>query len=406
MTTGIYPMLNDYKDIVGKAAIKNIMRSAKPLTGKHITHINSTYYGGGVAEMLNRLVPIFNSMGIDMGWRAIKGNPDFFSITKKFHNSLQGDPINLTRIKKKIYEEVNETNALFTHIDDNDCIIVHDPQPLPLIASYDKKQPWVWRCHVDLSTPYSELWEYFEKYIRNYDMMVISKKDFRHDSNIPVSIIHPSIDPLSPKNKDLSASIIKKYLRKFRIPTDKPIISQISRFDKWKDPKGVIAAYRIIKKKIDCRLVLLGSMASDDPEGNIVLDELKENAEDDPDIIIINFENDILVNALQRASEIVIQKSLKEGFGLTVSEALWKETPVVASDVGGIPLQVIDGENGFLIHSIESCADACIKLLKDKKMRDRFGRAGKKHIRKNYLITRHIQDYIELIKGLIINYKT
>ena len=397
--------LNDYRDIIGEQAIEKIRNSANLLVEKHIIHINSTYYGGGVAEMLNSLISLFNDLGISSGWRLLKGNPDFFSITKKFHNGLQGEKINLTPIKKKIYENVNKTNSIFTHIHGDDCIIIHDPQPLPIINYYKKIQPWIWRCHIDLSHPNRKLWQYLKGFICKYDRVIVSKNTFKQNIDVPQSIIYPSIDPLNPKNGPLSENKVNKYLKKFQIDRDKPIISQISRFDKWKDPVGVIRAFNIIKEKVDCRLVLLGSMATDDPEGQAFYDRLHENTKDEDDIHVINFENNILVNALQRASSVVIQKSLREGFGLTVSEALWKKTPVVASNVGGIPLQIKNGVNGYLINSPETCAKAVIKLLKAPKMAERMGEKGHEIVKERFLITRHLQDYIRLLKKELVHYK-
>lgn len=393
--------LRNYEKIVGKAYINEIRKAAEPLKGKHIIHFNSTFYGGGVAEILSSLVPLMNELGIRTGWRIIKGNPDFFSITKKFHNALQGDKINLSKMKKIIYESVNKTNSIFSHVQGHDCIIVHDPQPLPLINYYKKTQPWIWRCHIDASHPNEELWNYLRTFIDKYDLAIFSKQEFIQSLKISQKIIQPSIDPLSPKNKDLSEQQMKKYLDKFDIKTNKPMICQISRFDKWKDPLGVIKAFKIIRKKVDCRLVLLGSMATDDPEGQKIHEKVLKHAKDISDIKVICFESNILVNSLQRISAVVIQKSLKEGFGLTVTEALWKKTPVVAGNVGGISLQVIDGETGYLVSSPEECAQAVIDLLKHPKKAKAMGEKGHEHVKKNFLITRHLLDYIKLLKEVL-----
>ena len=390
--------LKNYEKIIGKSKIYDIRKQAKLLNGKHVVHVNSTYYGGGVAEILNCLVPLMNELGILTGWRIIKGNPDFFTITKKFHNALQGDKINLSLLKKKNYETTNKTNALFTHINKHDCIIIHDPQPLPLINCFQKNQPWIWRCHIDASSPNPELWNYLKTFVGKYDHAIFSKNEFRQSLKIPQTIITPSIDPLSPKNIKLTNSQIKKILTKFDIKTDKPIISQISRFDKWKDPIGVIKAFKLISKKVDCRLVLLGSMATDDPEGQRIHEKVLQYAKDIDNINVICFENNILVNAVQTISEVVIQKSLKEGFGLTVAEALWKKTPVVAGNVGGIPLQVIHGKTGYLVNSNEECADAVIDLLQNPKKAIEMGENGHEHIKSNFLITRHLSDYLSLLK--------
>jgi trehalose synthase len=398
--------LDDYSEIVGDAVLSSIYRKARKLSGKHILHINATYQGGGVAEILGSVVVLMNDLGIDVGWRILHGSPDFFTITKKFHNALQGGQINLTDIKKNLYIRANEDFSVFTHID-HDCVIIHDPQPLPLIKYYAKKQPWIWRCHVDLSTSNSELWDFLKKFILRYDTMIISSEKYRR-SDLPVEqrIIHPAIDPLSPKNMDINEGIVSKYLKKFEIPRDKPLITQISRFDRWKDPEGVIEVFKLVRKKVDCRLVLCGSMAADDPEGWIMYEKVEKRAKElieNKDVILITSENSILVNALQRASAVIIQKSTREGFGLTVTEALWKGTPVVTSDVGGIPLQVADGENGFLLKAgdRQGFAEKIILLLKDRQMAEEMGKKGKELVRKNFLITRIISDWMDLLNEML-----
>jgi trehalose synthase len=394
--------LKDYKNVVGEELVKKIYEEAAPLEKKHIEHVNSTFYGGGVAEILNSLALLMNDVGIRTGWRLLKGHSDFFNVTKKFHNALQGANIILSDDKKKIYLETNEVNSVIMHIDFADCVIIHDPQPLPLINFYKKKQPWIWRCHVDLSDPNSELWAYLKKFIEKYDSVIVSMEQYKkQDIQKPYNIIPPSIDPLTAKNKPIPDAVIKKYLSKSGVDLDKPIISQISRFDKFKDPIGVVKSFEIIKKQVDCKLVLIGSMASDDPEGDTIYNKLMEKVKGNKDIILINYTDDFLVNCLQRASDVVIQKSLKEGFGLTVTEALWKGAPVVAGNVGGIPLQVIDGKNGYLVNNIKECADRTIKLLKDYKLREEMGKFGIEHVKKNFLITRHLLDYIRLLKHMI-----
>ena len=394
--------LKDYSSIVGEKLVDEIYEEAAPLEGKHVEHINSTFYGGGVAEILSSLTLLMNDVGIKTGWRLLKGHQDFFNVTKKFHNSLQGEDIILSEDKKKIYIECNEINSIIMHIHPLDAIIIHDPQPLPLINFYKKTQPWIWRCHIDLSSPNKILWNYLKQFIEKYDAVIVSMDQYKQkDLNKPYHIIPPSIDPLTAKNKFIPDSVVKRYLSKFGVDLDKPVISQVSRFDKWKDPLGVVKAFDIIKKQVDCKLVLLGSMASDDPEGEIIYNRLMEKVKGNNDIIVINYADDFLVNCLQRASDVVIQKSLKEGFGLTVTEALWKGTPVVAGNVGGIPLQVIDGKNGYLVNNIRECADRTIKLLKDPRLREELGTVGMGHVKKNFLITRHLMDYIHLLKGMM-----
>lgn len=398
--------LDDYSEIVGDEVLSSIYKKSRRLSGKHILHINSTYQGGGVAEILSSVVVLMNDLGIDVGWRILFGTPDFFAITKKFHNALQGGSVNLTEIKKRLYIRASEDFSFFTHID-HDCVIIHDPQPLPLIKYYTKKQPWVWRCHVDLSHSNSLLWDFLKKFILRYDIMIISSEKYRR-SDLPVEqrIIHPAIDPLSPKNMDISEGMISKYLKKFGIPRDKPLITQISRFDRWKDPEGVLQVFKRVKKKVDCRLVLCGSMAADDPEGWMIHERVEQKAKDlieNKDVILITSENNILVNVLQRTSAVVIQKSTREGFGLTVTEALWKGTPVVTSDVGGIPLQVTDGENGFLVKvgDKNGFAERIVQLLNNPELTEEMGKKGKEVVRKNFLITRVISDYMDLLNDLI-----
>jgi trehalose synthase len=307
-------------------------------------------------------------------------------------------------MKKKIYLEINEAFSAYNHIN-HDFVIIHDPQPLPLINYYRKVQPWIWRCHIDLSNPNKEMWEYLKGFVLKYDLEIVSHQKYKNDLPVNYKIIHPAIDPLTSKNIDLKSHDIKKILSKFRIPLDKPIVTQISRFDKWKDPVGVIDIYKKVRKKRDCRLILCGSMASDDPEGIRIYEQVKSRANDlveKGEVILIASENNVLVNVLQRESAVIIQKSLREGFGLTVTEALWKGTPVVASNVGGIPLQITDGKNGFLVDPKDSdgFADRIIELLKNPKLGLKLGKAAKEYVREKFLITRILQDYIQLLNEI------
>jgi len=396
--------LKCYRKVAGESVINEILYKAEKLSVKHIVCISSTHQGGGVAELLNSLVFLFDEVGIDFGWRLLHGTPDFFSITKKFHNALQGEKINLSAKKKEIYYDVNRRFSKFTHLY-HDLVIVHDPQPLPLIDFYKKCQPWIYRCHIDLSHPDPDVWDYLKGFIKKYDQMVVSHKNYiRSDLIMPQSIIYPAIDPLAPKNEPLYMNKIKKYLNKFGIVLDKPIISQISRFDKWKDPLGVIKIFEKVRKDVDCQLVLLGSFATDDPEGQELFEKVEQSAKDSKysnDITVLVIDNNILVNCLQRASVAVIQKSLREGFGLTVSEALYKGTPVVASRVGGIPLQVVDGKNGYLHEpkDIDGFAKSLIQLLKYKILRDELGKNGQEYVKRNFLITRLMLDWLGLFES-------
>jgi trehalose synthase len=398
--------LADYREIVGDDVIYSLGRKVSSLYGKHILHLNSTYQGGGVAEMLVSLLPLMNDAGLEAGWRILHGHPVFFTITKKFHNALQGDPVNLTSIKKRLYLQANEDFSVYTHID-HDCVFIHDPQPLPLISFYKKGQPWVWRCHVDLSAPNPELWEYLKQFILRYDVVIVSNKAYIKEG-LPVDqrVIYPAIDPVSAKNMDLSEKDIAKSLNKFGIPTDKPLITQVSRFDKHKDPAGVINAYKKVKEAVDCRLVLCGSMASDDPEGLKIYEGLERKAKrllEQKDVVFTTVENDILVNALQRTSAVIVQKSVREGFGLTVTEAQWKRRPVVASRVGGIPVQIQDGVNGFLVDADDEdgFAERITHLLQDPALGQKLGASGRESVKKNFLITRLLGDYLDLLNDLM-----
>lgn len=395
--------VEDYREVVGDNTMQQLYEHAEKLKDKHLLCINSTYQGGGVAEMLNSVVFLFNDLDIQFGWRVLHGSPDFFTVTKKIHNALQGDIINFSKQKRKVYHETNARFAKITHIV-HDLVLVHDPQPLPMIEFYEKKQPWIWRGHIDLEKPNKRVWKHMRKYMNKYDEVVVSRKQYtKKKVKPPQSIIYPAIDPLSPKNKHINKRESRKFLKKHGIKLDKPIISQVSRFDKWKDPIGVIKVFEKVRKKVDCRLVLLGSLAADDPEGQEIfqkVDRKVEKSEYKRDIQLVLVENNVLVNCLQRESAVVIQKSLREGFGLTVSEALYKKTPVVSTKVGGIPLQVIDGVTGFLHKpkSYKKIAESVVKLLKDEDLRKKMGEAGHEHVKENFLITRLMLDWMKLFE--------
>ena len=398
--------MEDYIDIVGDKVISSIYKKASKLYDKNIININSTFQGGGVAEILSRMVPMMNFVGVNAGWRILHGNPAFFEITKKFHNALQGGSINLSPMKKKIYLDVNQEFAVYTHIN-HDCVVLHDPQPMPLIKFCHKRQPWIWRCHIDLSNPNKGLWNFLKPYLLRYDVIIFSSENYKK-KDLPVEqrIIYPAIDPLSLKNRELSKSDILKYIKKAGIPVDKPIITQVSRMDIWKDPEGVLDVYMHVKKKVDCRLLFCYNMATDDPEGMEICTKVLTKAKDlvkRGDVIFVVGNNDILVNAVQRISDVVIQKSTKEGFGLTVTEALWKGTPVVASNIGGIPTQIKDGHNGFLIdpHDTKGCADRVVEILKHKSLAKELGKNAKEYVRKNFLTIRLMSDYLDLFLELL-----
>ncbi len=388
--------IEEYEQFVGTEIINRIKKKAELLQDTHITNINSTYYGGGVAQLLSSLTLLMNSLGIKTGWRAVHGPPDFFSITKKMHNALQGGKINLTEIKMDIYEEVVYENSIRNHLD-HDIIIVHDPQPLPLINHYRKKSPWIWRCHVDLSNPEPELWKYLTPFIEKYDAVILSRREYRQNLNTPQLFFMPAIDPFSITNKPLSEPEIDERLRHYNIPTDLPIVTQISRFDRWKDPEGVIQTFKLAREKVGCTLVLLGNVAVDDPEGDAVYSSLLDSREER--IIILSRQDGALVNALQRRSAVVLQKSIREGFGLTVAEAMWKGAAVIGGNVGGIRDQIKDGVNGFLVSSIEEAANRVVQLITDDRLRKQMGEQARETVRCNFLLTRYLEQYLDLFNS-------
>lgn len=386
--------VEDYEPLIGAASVERILRKVARIRDLHVVHVNSTYYGGGVAELLSSLTLLMNGAGVKTGWRVIEGRPDFFSITKKMHNALQGGDINLTDLKLSIYEEVVFENAMRLHLD-HDVIIVHDPQPLPLICHFRKKSPWIWRCHVDLSRPNSCLWSYLSRFIERYDAIVLSLPEYAQALNATQRFIMPAINPFSTTNKELPEEKIDERLHHYGIPTDLPLVVQVSRFDKWKDPRGVIEAFRIARKQVDCTLVLVGNVATDDPEGQEVFASLCKCGEDR--IRILSVQDSALVNALQRRATVVLQKSIREGFGLTVAEAMWKGTPVIGGAVGGIRHQIHDGENGFLVETVQQAADRIVQLVKDPNLCRALGDKARESVRERFLLTRLMEQWIDLI---------
>ena len=398
-------LLDQYRSIVGEEKIEELIQKAKPLQGRHVVHVNSTFYGGGVAEVLDNLVILLNELGVKAGWRLLKGSESFFEITKKIHNGVQGEELELTLDLKETYEGMCEHSAQFMHFDSVDAVVAHDPQVLPLIQNYDKDKPWIWRCHVDISEPDRDLWEYLKTFIHQYDEMIVSdEKYFKEDIDIPQRVIMPSINPLNDKNKELRKEEAEEYLKKAGVDISKPIISQISRYDQWKDPLGVVDVFQKVKQEVDCQLVLLGNLATDDPEGEDMYKKVKKKVEGMEDVtVLLNVENnDLVVNSLQTLSQVVLQKSLREGFALTVSEALWKGMPVVAGNVGGIPNQIVPGKNGYLVEDIEECAQRVTELLKDENKREEMGKYGKEYVRKNFLVTRHVLDHLRLLERILL----
>ena len=386
--------LSDYSGISPKSDLQLIYRLADKLSSKQFLHINSTKAGGGVAEILNRMTPLLSRLGIVVRWEVIQGDQRFFTITKKIHNSLQGLSEEFTNDMWKYHEEINDRNA--KKLDLNaDVVFIHDPQPVPLIKFRDKGL-WIWRCHIDVSNPVKEVWDRISAYAGNYNAAIFSVSKFAKKMPLDEFIITPTIDPLSEKNNDLPADQINEVAGRFKIPLDKPILLQISRFDRFKDPNGVIRAYRMVKKYNDCRLVLAGSSATDDPEGEAVIKEVMEFAGGDPDIHILLLPafSDKDINALQRMATVVLQKSLKEGFGLTVTEAMWKGKPVIGGNVGGIPTQIINGVTGFLVNSEEGAAFRIRQILNNPDMANKMGENARQYVRNHFLITRQIRDYL------------
>ncbi len=391
--------IKEYIPIVGQSIIDDLQLLGNRLQGKTIQHINSTAVGGGVAEILNRMVPLLKELGVDTRWDVIKGGEQFYEVTKKFHNALHGRQESINMRDFNIFMETSAKNIEEVNTS-SDIVYVHDPQPIALVKKKSGNK-WIWRCHIDVSDPNQKVWRFLRSYIDKYDAAVFSSPDFSPQLPIRQFLIAPSIDPLSDKNKELPQEIIEGVLRKYGLTMDKPMLTQISRFDRLKDPLGVIEAYQQVRRHIDCQLVLAGGTASDDPEGLKVLEEVQEKAKNDKDIhILLLPQNDIEVNALQRASTVIIQKSLKEGFGLTVSEALWKAKPVIASNVGGIPLQIKHKYSGLLCNSIGGAAFSIKQLFNSPEYAKRLGQNGREHVRNNFLLTRHLREYMLLFLSL------
>jgi trehalose synthase len=394
--------LSDYQEIVGSHVIEELHVVAERVKGKRLQNINSTSVGGGVAEILVRMVPLLRELGVDASWDVIKGDQTFFNVTKTFHNALHGKKEQISAEMLEVFRETTAANLQdfdFT----GDVILVHDPQPAGLIAKRALVgRQWIWRCHIDVSTPDARVWSFLRPFIDQYDAAIFSMPDFAQRLCIPQYMVPPSIDPLSDKNRDLDSGAVEQVLQKFNLDPARPIVTQISRFDRLKDPLGVIQAYQMVKRRQDCQLVLAGGGAPDDPEGEDVLREVQHHAAGDPDIHVLLLPpfSDLQINALVRGSTVIMQKSIKEGFGLTVSEALWKKKPVIGGAVGGIKLQVINGVTGFLVHSPEGAAMRLQQLLADPKLCARMGENGHQHVKQNFLLTRHVKDYMLVMLAL------
>jgi trehalose synthase len=390
--------VEDYTPIVGSYVIEELNILAEKLAGKTIQTINSTAVGGGVAEILHRLVPLLNELGVQIKWDVIRGGTAFFEATKTFHNCLQGRD---GEVSEDLFMAFLETTAENLQLMEfyGDIIFVHDPQPAALVKERSKTHAhWLWRCHIDLSNPRAQVWNFLKPFLEQYDAVVFSSANFAQPLKAKQYLVAPSIDPLSDKNKELTQEFIRNVLEKYQIDPKRPIITQISRFDEFKDPIGVIKAYKKVRRNFDCQLVLAGGEATDDPEGAQVLQEVEEEVGEDQDIhvLLLPPTADLEINALQRGSTIIIQKSLREGFGLTVTEGLWKGKPVIASAVGGIPLQIEHNLTGLLVHSLEGATYAIKNLLTNPEYAQKLGENGREHVRQNYLLTRHLKDYLLL----------
>jgi trehalose synthase len=396
------PHLDDYKNIVGAAEIDELHFLARELKGKTVKMVNSTAVGGGVAEMLNQMVPLLNEVEVNTHWDVITGGNDFFEVTKAFHNALQGGEYNLTQHARDIFLMNNEQNRQRIQFNE-DFIVIHDPQPGPLIrARQESHQRWIWRCHIDLSTPNSEVWGFLRPFVEKYDAAIFSSQSFARQLPIRQYLFYPCIDPLSEKNKDIDDSFVQQVCDEFGIDRSRPIVTQVSRFDRAKDPVGVIQAFKQARKYVDFQLVMAGGGATDDPEGVAVLKEVREAAGDDRDIIILDLPPwcALEINALQRASTIIVQKSVKEGFGLTVTEALWKGKPTIAGAVGGIPNQIIHKLTGALVHSVDGCAYQMRYLLTHPDFARQLGQNGREHVKENFLMTTNVRRWLLLLRIL------
>jgi trehalose synthase len=389
--------LDSYLPLLG-AEIDELRALAQPLAGKEVLMVNSTRVGGGVAELLNRIVPLLEELGLRPGWEVMAGERDFFEVTKAFHNALHGSPVPLPSNAFDIFRSYSEYNRSRLRLD-SEFVVIHDPQPAGLIdGRAGRTGHWIWRCHIDLSHPSLEVWDFLEPWVSRYDASIFSSPDFARQLPIPQYLFYPAIDPLSDKNRELDSVFVQSVMERFGIDPERPVVTQISRFDRLKDPVGVVRAYRIVKRYFDCQLVLAGGSASDDPEGSAVLEETRQESAADPDIHILELPaaSPLEVNALQTGSTVIVQKSLREGFGLTVAEALWKKKPVVASAVGGIPVQVLHKQTGLLAHSVEGTAYQIRYLLSHPEIAARLGEQGHAHVREDFLITGYVKRYVTL----------
>jgi trehalose synthase len=394
--------LMDYRDVVGPDIVEELMILAAHVGDRSIKMVNSTKVGGGVAEMLHRTVPLLNELGINTTWDVIEGDDPFFEITKAFHNALQGKEGEFTKSQLDTYLEYNRANFERMSFDE-DLIVIHDPQPAAMISLLNgRKNRWVWRCHIDMSRPNPNLWEFMRPHVERYDAAIFSSALFSPMLSIPQYRFFPAIDPLADKNRALKNRYVDSVFEKYRIPRDKPVVTQVSRYDPWKDPVGVVRAFKMARRYTDCRLLLIGDKAADDPESDTILDMVREEAGNDPDIHILIFSPSVAteINAFQRGSDVVLQKSLREGFALTVSEALWKDRPVIGGAVGGIPMQIIHGHTGLLVHSVEGASLAIRTLLGRPSYAKELGLNGRQRVKDEFVVTKNLKRYLLLCLAL------
>ena len=397
--------LSAYEGIVGSSRITQLRRIGKKLGGIRVVHVNSTRQGGGVAEILDWMVPLMREAGLDATWEVIEGTDDFFEVTKNIHNGLQGRPVDLSHRGWKIFQEVNEMNMerLRPTLTDADIVVVHDPQPaflLPLCNG--RKGKWVWRGHIDISRPFRPVWKVLRTMLEKYDASIFSMCEFAQALPHTQYIVPPSIDPLSPKNRDLDMAELENVRARFGLDPERPLLVQVSRFDRFKDPVGVIQAYRMVRKVLPVQLVLAGGTATDDPEGKAVLEDVMEVAEEDPDIHVLNLPPNAheTINAIQRLADIILQKSTREGFGLTVTEGMWKGKPVIGGDTGGIRLQVVNHHTGFLVNTPEGAAHRIRYLLHHQNRISEMGAVAREFVRENFLLTRQLREYLTLFLAI------
>ncbi len=394
--------LADYREVSSKGAVDFLSHMAELLQGKKVLHINSTKLGGGVAEILQSLIPLLKDIGMDVRWEVISGTEEFFNVTKSFHNALQGQEQKLSPQAQQTYLTVNRENGGKISFD-ADIVVIHDPQPAALIEKRPGVGKWIWRCHIDISRPQWRVWRFLRPFVDKYDAAIFSLPGFAQRLAIPQFLLYPSIDPLSDKNRELSAEEQAGILQRLNVSLEKPMLLQVSRFDRFKDPLGVIRAYRLVKKHHEVQLVLAGGGATDDPEGEAVLAEVREEAQNDPDIhiLVLPPTANLEINALQSAATIVMQKSLREGFGLTVAEAMWKGKPVIGGFAGGITVQLVYGLTGFTVNSVEGTAFRIQYLLENPEIMTRMGEDAREFVRRNFLITRQLGDWLALMNYLL-----